>query len=452
VRELEDLKSGNLGGRVTSTESNAGRTIAFFSLLLAAAFVVRLAVVLSLGEAEPWFDAKEYHRLAVGLSETWSYRNAEGEPTAYWPPGYPFFLALVYSIFGPSLVAVRVVQSAVGTITCAVIFLIASRLIDKRAAMLALALAAVYPLTVYTAGTLYPAALQTFLVACVIYLCLVAKGSSSAAATLAAGLTAGCAVLVAPSALPAALLAAVWLVWWGGGGREAVGDIGPKESQSAGKARSRVPAGRLVPAILFLIPMLVVIGFWSARNYRVLGKPVAVSANGGFNFWLGNHPEVTATTGNRMNAAMRRELGAIYAQHRNEADRDRALYATTRDYIAADPGRFVRLSIAKAVNLWRLYPRPATEVRPAAGREKLLSLLSYGVLLPFGVFWLFRSLKDSAGARLILLVFIGYTFMHAFFISKVRFRVPLDPYVIVYASAALLALLDFAKGRIGRSV
>jgi hypothetical protein len=431
---------------VNSTEPGSGRTIAFVMAIIAAAFVVRLIVVLSMNEDVPWFDAREYHRLATGLCENWSYDAADGSPTAYWPPGYPFFLALVYLLFGPSLAALRVVQACVGALTCAVVYLIAKRLLDRRTALLAAAILAIYPLAVYTAGTPYPAALQTFLVACVVYLCLTAKAASSATCAVGSGAIAGCSALVAPSALPAFLLAALWLAWPMQGRQDS--PLAGGQEDSAGQARR--PRGRLL-AVLFLIPLVLIIGAWSARNYRALGKPVAISTNGGFNFWLGNHPGVTATTGNRMTASMRRELGAVYGRHKNEADRDSVLYAKAREYIGADPGRFVRLSFEKALNLWRLYPSPATEVRPAGGMERLLSLLSYGLLLPFGVFWLLRRLKDSDGARLVLLLFIGFTVVHALFISKVRFRIPIDPYLIVYASAALLAVADLVRGMTGRA-
>lgn len=206
----------------------------------------------------------------------------------------------------------------------------------------------------------------------------------------------------------------------------------------------------MILAAVFLLPVLMALGGWSYRNYREFGRPIAVSANGGLNFWLGNHPDVTATTGNRMTPGMREELGSVYAKYRNVAVRDSVLFDMGLKYAASKPGRFVRLSAAKAVNFWRLYPQPMTEVQPTGGREKLMSLFSYGFLLPFGVVWLFRSLKRSDGAKLILLVLIAYTLVHAIYISKVRFRIPLDPYIIIYAAGALVALADLVFRRDSR--
>jgi hypothetical protein len=463
--------------------STRTRTLLLLAAVLAVALAVRLAFVRTAGLNLPYSDEREYHVLALEMQHSWAYANAAGQPVVFWPPGYPYFLAAVYRAFGQSIPAARAAQAVLGAITCILVFLIAARLLrDRRAAVLSAAFAAVYPLAVYTASTLYPAVVQTFLLACVIYLCLLAKGrpgerrisGAAIVAALSAGVAGACSAFVAASVVPAILCAAVWLAW------PAVppGGTGPARGPADGAARGPVPTegtvsgvggtpaayavppprrgapalgrglgGRLALVIIFLAPLAVAIGGWSYRNAKDFGRPVAISANGGFNFWLGNHPDVTATTGNRMTPLMRQELGTVYAKYRNPAVRDSVLLQMGLRYATSDPGRFVRLSAAKAANFWRLYPQPMTDIQPAAGKAKWLSLLSFGLLLPFGAVWLFRSIWRSDGARLILLVFISYTLVHAAFISKVRFRVPLDPYVLIYAAGAIVALFDLLMAR-----
>ncbi len=415
-------------------------TLLALAAVLAVALAVRLAFVRTVPQNLAYADEREYQALALEMQRSWDYVNDAGQPAVYWPPGYPYFLGAVYRVFGPSIAAARAVQAVTGAITCLLVYLIAGRLLrERRAAVLAAAFTSVYPLSVYTASTLYPAVLQTFLLACVIYLTILAKdlyrdrGASAAAmvAAPAAGLAGACSAFVGPSAVPALICAAAWLAW------------------PAGPSFRRGLWSRLALAILLLAPLVIAVGAWSHRNSRDFGRPVAISANGGFNFWLGNHPDVTATTGNRMTPNMREELGAVYAEYRNPAVRDSVLFQMGLRYASSDPGRFVRLSAAKALNFWRLYPQPMTEVQTAEGKEKWLSLLSYGLLLPFGAVWLARSLGRSGGARLILLVLISYTLVHAAFISKVRFRVPVDPYILVYAAGAILAIVDALRARRG---
>lgn len=396
--------------------------------ILAIAFAARLGVSFYLGETLNFQDSREYHALASQLAESRSYQ-AEGKPTAYWPPGYPFFLALVYSLFGSSITAARIVQSAIGSLSCFLVYLIGLRILGRRPALLAAAICALYPLLVYSSAALLPSSIKTCLIACVVLFSLRAWKSGSGSRAVLAGVFAAGAVLVAPSILPTVLIIALWVAWH---------DV------------SRPGLGKLVPVLLMLLPIVLCVGAWTLRNYNVLGRPVLVSTNGGFNLWLGNHPDVTAETGNRMTPRMQRELGTVYARHKNEAERDSVLYDMGTRYISEDPMRFLKLWAAKAVNLWRLAPRPMTEVELAGGKERLLSLFSYGLLLPFAAFWLIRSIKNRSEARLILLMFIAFTATHAVFITKVRFRIPIDPYVIVCAAGGLVALFDFVRARISR--
>jgi 4-amino-4-deoxy-L-arabinose transferase-like glycosyltransferase len=396
--------------------------------IVAIAFAARLGVSFYLGETLNFQDSREYHALASHLAESRTYQT-EGKPTAYWPPGYPFFLAVVYSLFGPSVTAARIVQSAIGSLSCFLVYLIAVRISGRRPALLAAAVCALYPLLVYSSAALLPSPIKTCLIACVVLFSLGVRQSGSGSRAVLAGVFAAGAVLVAPSILPTVLIIALWIAW---------------------HDASRRGLGRLVPMLFILLPIALCVGAWSLRNYRALGKPVAVSTNGGFNFWLGNHPDVTAETGNRMTPRMQRELGTVYARHKNEAERDSVLYEMGRRYISEDPKRFLRLWAAKSVNLWRLSPRPMTEVEPAGGKERLLSLLSYGLLLPFAAAWLIGSVRSKAEARLILLMFIAFTATHAVFITKVRFRIPIDPYVIIYAAGGLIALFDFVRNEAGR--
>ena len=165
-----------------------------------------------------------------------------------------------------------------------------------------------------------------------------------------------------------------------------------------------------------------------------------VSTNGGYNLWLGNHPGVKASTGNRAEVpGMEEEAARFWSLPGNEATRDSAFTRQALEYIAADVPRFLRLSLSKSLELWALYQKPMTEDRPRLSLEKLASILSYGLLLPFALVWLFASLPRSRVAVLVLLLFLTYSMVHAIILSKVRFRLPLDPFVIIYGSGGVVA-------------
>jgi 4-amino-4-deoxy-L-arabinose transferase-like glycosyltransferase len=424
----ENLDSSKAGTRRSSSSpspppgSGHGREFVLLALIVLLAFVVRLAYVLTLPPRFLWFDGEHYSRMATGLLEHGTYLNDRGRPSAYWPPGYPLFMAAIYKLFGVSLVAVRVVQCVLGAGTVAVVHRIASRVLDRSGARLAALATALYPLFIYSAGADMSVALQVALIATGVLLVLVAVERDSALAALGAGLLGAWATLVAGSALPAFLLFAVWMAWTRNG--------------EARPSRSR--GVRL--ALFCLLPMVVILGAWVVRNQRAFGHPVLVSTNGGYNLWLGNHPGVKASTGNRNEVpGMEEEALRIWSIPGNEATRDSAFTRQALEYIAADVPHFLRLSLSKFLELWALYPRPMIEDRPHLGLERLASLLSYGLLLPFALVWLFLCLPRSRVAVLVLLLFLIYSTVHAVILSKVRFRLPLDSFVIIYGSGGIVA-------------
>lgn len=91
----------------------------------------------------PLVDAGQYDRIAVNLL-TGRYAEFDS-PTAWRMPLYPLFLASVYSVFGHSYTVVRVVQSVMGALLCVVIFHIAKTMFNEKVGLLASCVTALYP-------------------------------------------------------------------------------------------------------------------------------------------------------------------------------------------------------------------------------------------------------------------------------------------------------------------
>jgi 4-amino-4-deoxy-L-arabinose transferase-like glycosyltransferase len=412
----------------------ADRSTRILALVLLGAFLLRLIYVLSLEPRISWFDGKEYSRLAISLVEGHGYSTPWGAPTAFWPPGYPFFLAAIYAVCGPSVTAVRLCEAILGVLICLLAYLIARECVGRRAGLVAAGLAAVYPLHIYMVGTFFSVTLQTTLVGGVAYGLLRAAKRRSASWALTAGVLGGWAVLTAASVLPALLLGAVWMVW--------AATRPPSTDRGARRRSTRAAAHLAVLFLLFLLPLFLIVGAWTARNLHAFGRPVLVSANGGGNFWVGNYPGVTAATGNRWTPEMRAEWFAFRERYPDEVEQDQAFYRRGMEFVKADPWRFVTLSLSKAIYLWHLWPQPMTDQGHPEALVILGSVLSYGVLLPPALFALGRAaLRRRREAWLVLLFCLAYSAVHALYISKVRFRLPLDTFVIVYGAGGVLWIL-----------
>lgn len=125
------------------------------ALVLIAALAVRLVLVAETPGYRPMNDARSYAILAAGIARTGDYAVAGGSggtrgPTAYFPPAYPYFLAALDVIDGhahggrAAVRPARIVQAVLGTVTVALVGLVALELFGPAVGLIALALAALY--------------------------------------------------------------------------------------------------------------------------------------------------------------------------------------------------------------------------------------------------------------------------------------------------------------------
>ena len=132
-------------------------------VLVAAALVLRIAYVNDTPGYVLRHDAVDYdvHARSIAQGEGFSKTLAHGRPTAFRPPGYPYFLAGVYRLGGRDwlrshdrVVAGRIANAVVGTAIVALLGLLCAQLFGRRVALVAMALAAVYVPLILAGGAL----------------------------------------------------------------------------------------------------------------------------------------------------------------------------------------------------------------------------------------------------------------------------------------------------------
>ena len=142
-----------------------------YAVILLVALSFRLFIALRLPNDEP-DDGRVYSQIARNVLEQHVYSIESQAPytsTLIRLPGYPFFIAAIYSVFGHgNNTAVRVAQAVVDTGTCILIALVAFTWTIRderkhRAALIALALAAVCPFTAIYVATILTEVLTNFL-------------------------------------------------------------------------------------------------------------------------------------------------------------------------------------------------------------------------------------------------------------------------------------------------
>src|SRR6516165_5509595 len=129
----------------------------FLALLVAGAFLVRLAAVLALRDLEvgplgPYSqDDVQYNALALEVAQGNGYVNDRGRPTSFRAPGFPLFLAGLYALAGPNYPLAYLSFCLLGALSCLLTYLLARELLPEGPARLAAVLAAVYLPHIYFA-------------------------------------------------------------------------------------------------------------------------------------------------------------------------------------------------------------------------------------------------------------------------------------------------------------
>ncbi len=196
------------------TNSRAG------AALVAAILLIALAVRVAFVEQTSYHavnDAGSYNRLGSMVATTGSYNvgskpgsgagGARG-PTAYFPPGFPYFLAAVDLIDGhtaggkSAVQPERVAMAVIGTVAVALVGLVALEAFGDSVALVCMALAALYPVLVELSGTLVAENLLLVFELAAIWTALRARRSGSPYAWIAAtGVLTGLATLTHENAI-----------------------------------------------------------------------------------------------------------------------------------------------------------------------------------------------------------------------------------------------------------
>src|SRR5713226_5482548 len=160
--------------------------------IFATALVVRLAHVWQM-RASPFFS------VLMGDShgyDEWARRLAGGDwighEVFYQAPLYPYLLGVIYAIAGRSLLAVRISQVIIGSASCALLGLAASRLFSSRAGIAAGLMLALYAPAIFFDGLLQKSVLDVFFICLALWLISQITTTSRLWAWLALGLALGC--------------------------------------------------------------------------------------------------------------------------------------------------------------------------------------------------------------------------------------------------------------------
>ena len=337
-------------------------------------------------------DAHAYHQLATNLASGAGYRGGSGALTSYRPPGYAFFLASLYRLFGSHTLVPRVFQALIGAITVLLAALIARALYDEKTSLIVGVMLSISPLQIYYTNLLLGEVLFTGLFA--LYVFLLTRGQSSRRAFVL-GIVHGVNVLIRPSILFHPL---IFL---------------------QGAFPMRVRLRHL--AILFAISTLVIAG-WMGRNFRVFGGNIMISTNAGVNFWIGHNPAANGT--------YRFPPDNPLSEIEDESIRSETGLKLGMQYLLSHPIREIELAVHK---IWWLvmpdFQTGAGVVRVSSPMLLWLYLINVIWFAPV-VFFSLLHLSELPHGRWLFLTLAYWAMVHIVFFGHPRFLYPVLPFLL----------------------
>lgn len=403
-------------------------------VLFVLALAVRLAHLLVMRDS-PYFL---YPIMDSKIHDEWAWALASGQESP-WPPPffraplYPYFLALVYSIFGHSPTWARLIQVVLGSASVGLVFHLGRKVFGPRVGWIAGLLGVFYWMFLYFEGELLIVPLIVFLDLVGLVLVLRAVERKTPALYLAAGLLFGLSAIARPNVLLFTLAAAVWLLM----------------------AHGPEPVRRSARGVgLFALGVLIPIAPVTTAN-TLAGDFVLIASQGGVNFYIGNNPQSDAIQA--VVPGTRTDWWGGY--HDTVLIAEQALgrplkpsqvsaywYGRGLDFARSEPGSALRLLVRKLYLFWNHREfgnnRDTYFVQARSPVLGLLSPVGFGLIAPLALVGLALAWRRCPTSRILVLFVIIYMISVVLFFVNARYRMPVVPVLLLFAAYAVVTLAE----------
>ncbi|MEJ2628280.1 MAG: glycosyltransferase family 39 protein [bacterium] len=372
-------------------------------------------LIISTGERFTYWDEEEYYTIANNVIEKGHFSRYGVENNACRPPGYPFFLMAIM-IFSDSIMVIKLFQLLLYYISAYLIYKITQSISsNQQVSFLSAGLFLIYPSILYTVNTVYPQVLYMCLFLLLIYLLL--AQAKSVWIYLIAGIINGFLILVIPLHI-LFFPFIIFLIW--------------KKAHQA----------KLGKSIVFVLFTFLVLLPWTWRNYKIFDEFVFISTNGGKNLLFGNCPLTTPNLGTTDISDMVEE---DVIANINQAEIDHYYRSKVFGFIKQDPLHYLGLYFRKFINYFNFRNNLSTDNIQERIKYIFIAVTWYPVLLLAIIGLGIKEIRKNYVNFYLLLLFIFSGLFYAVFFTRIRFRLPFVPFLIIIAAQTLFYLYNKLK-------
>ncbi len=421
-----------------------------FAAIALFAFALRYVFLLQ-ARAVPLFNALLMDGESYG---DWSDKIVAGDWLGdrifYQAPLYPYFLAVVKLAVGRDLWAIRLVQIAIGALSCGVLFLAGRAWFSRKVGIAAGVLLACYPTAIFFDALIQKANLGLLWTVLLAWsLAHATKANARAAWWLCTGVVLGLLMLTREETILLVPVLALWILF------------ARRARPRTERVRALATAERARALALWIAGLALVLLPVGARNAYVGGEFVLTTSQAGSNFYIGNNPQANGSYSplrpGRSNTVYERVDATDLAQQAvghelTPKEVSDFWFSRAFAFIRAQPGAWLALMQRKVALLFNAYEMPDAEdlyfyELYCSLLRVLGTVINYGTLVPLaalGLWWTRARWRELSILYLVLATFCaGPVIFYVF----ARYRYPVVPPFTLFAGAALVEALALARAK-----
>lgn len=439
--------------------------------VFAIAVVLRLAWAVHLPNHLSALDEIDFHDTARHIADGDGFvsRSFRANPTL------PFYLAVLFKTVGENYVVGRIGQCVIGAGSCLMIWRTAAQLAGRKAGVIAGILVALYPAHAVVSSLFYVDCLLNFFLSLSIYLAVRVVGdrrpiSKVAGIALLTGIALGLTALTRPIfMLGIPCVMAGWLY----------------ASLSTWRRQLRLCVLLALGSAMTILP-------WTVRNYRHYHRTILISTGFGTKLWQGNNELADGSAFDRelywnawdqagfinshnwsdrlallepdeqnainakyaaVETTVKSRLAALnaagYVDDRELAT-DEVLKPIAVSWMMHHPFLATGLFFKKFIPLYSACSDTISDSEKISGVKRVIAGITFYPMLLLAVMGAALTWRDRAKFASLYLLIAAVTGAYCVLNTCTRFRWPLDPYLIIFASIALLFLWQRYHASAGR--
>ena len=400
--------------------------------LFALASLLRLFNLYFLRANDPFFlklyiDHAYYDQWALSLL-----KHGFWEKLPYYTdPFYPFFLSIIYFIFGHNYIVVFVIQCLMGGISCILIYQIGKTFFNQQTGWVAALIFAIYSPDIFYSVFLTKVPITILLFLCSVYFLGGWKKGASFCLLFLSGFFLAASVANRGNFF---LLVPLFIL--------AVFIFEPGLYKQ-----------KILSCLLFALGFSIAISPWTIRNYIHEKDFILVNQEGGISFYLGNNPWSTGTYTNLkflrpnpkyehidFDTEAKRRTGD---PHMTRSEVSRFWYGEAFKYIKTYPRHFRKLlwkKISLFFNYFEIPDNKSFEFQKRYSPLLKYNPITFGLLVPIALAGMFLSMRKFRTYWFLISTILIYAISIIAFFLFSRYRIPILPLMILFAAHFIIEI------------